>query len=341
MAGKIGQETDAVDLGFLENPAGLSFFQAARRVECMFSDKPRLGCTVRSADDPIQFCQEPFLDFAAAALHRFEHRNKTAKHRLFVKFMGLLGPQSPMPLHITEYIRDRELNHNDHTLARFLDIFNHRMISLFYRAWACNRPTVSHDRPDDDRFSAYIGSLVGIGRESLLNRDAVPDAAKLHYCCHLACQTRHAEGLRGILEDYFGIQTCIQEFVGQWITLPEIYRCRLGRSAENAAIGVNAVVGSQVWDCQQKFRIVMGPMGLADYERLLPGGESFTVLNDWVRNYVGDTLNWELRLILKAEEVPRVCLGESGRLGWTGWLKSRPFEEDVSTIVAQQDVTEC
>ena len=228
-----------------------------------------------------------------------------------------------MPLHITDYIHDRELNHDDHTLSRFLDIFNHRMISLFYRAWACNRPTVSHDRSDDDRFSAYIGSLVGIGWESLLNRDAVPDAAKLHYCGHLSCQTRHAEGLRGILEDYFGIQTCIQQFVGQWITLPEIYRCRLGRSAENTAIGVNAVVGSQVWDCQQKFRIVMGPMGLADYERLLPGGESFTVLNDWVRNYVGDTLNWELRLILKAEEVPRVCLGKSGRLGWTGWLKSR------------------
>lgn len=337
MAGNLRQQTYTVNLGFLENPAGLSFFQAARRVECIFSHKPRLGCAVRSVDDPIQFCQEPFLGFAPATLHRFEHQNKTTKPRLFVKFMGLLGPQSPMPLHITEYIHDRELNHDDHTLARFLDIFNHRMISLFYRAWACNRQTISHDRPDEDRFSAYIGSLVGIGRESLRNRDAVPDAAKLHYSGHLACQTRHAEGLRAILEDYFGIKTYIQEFIGQWITLPELYRCRLGQSPDNAAIGVNAMVGSKVWDCQQKFRIVMGPMNLMDYERLVPGGEYFTVLKDWVRNYVGDTLNWELRLILRAAEVPQVHLGKSGRLGWTTWLKSRPFEEDVSNIVIEAD----
>ncbi|MCK5879416.1 MAG: type VI secretion system baseplate subunit TssG [Holophagae bacterium] len=337
MAGKPGQQTYTVNLGFLENPVGLSFFQAARRVECIFSHKPRLGCAVRSVDDPIQFCQEPFLDFAPATLHRFEHQNKTAKPRLFVKFMGLLGPQGPMPLHITEYIHDRELHHDDHTLARFLDIFNHRMISLFYRAWACNRQTISHDRPDEDRFSAYIGSLVGIGRESLRNRDAVPDAAKLHYSGHLACQTRHAEGLRAILEDYFGIKTCIQEFIGQWITLPELYRCRLGQSADNATIGVNAMVGLQVWDCQQKFRIVMGPMNLVDYERLLPGGQYFTVLKAWVRNYVGDTLNWELRPILKAAEVPQVRLGKTGRLGWTTWIKGQPFEEDVMDIVVEAD----
>ena len=97
MAGKIGQQTHAVDLGFLENPAGLSFFQAARRVECIFSHKPRLGCAVRSTDDPVQFCQEPFLDFAPAALHHFEYQNETAKHRLFVKFMGCWAPRVPCP----------------------------------------------------------------------------------------------------------------------------------------------------------------------------------------------------------------------------------------------------
>lgn len=337
MAGKPGQQTNAVDLRFLENPAGLSFYQAARRVECRFAHKPRLGRAVRSVDDPLQFCQEPSLGFAPATLQRFEHQKKNAKPRLLVNFMGLLGPQGPMPLHITEYIHDRELNHEDHTLARFFDIFNHRMISLFYRAWACHRQTVSHDRPDDDRFSVYIGSLIGIGRESLRNRDAVSDAAKLHYSGHLACQTRHAEGLRAILEDYFGIRTRIQEFIGQWITLPEMYRCRLGQSADNATMGVNVVVGSQVWDCQQKFRIVMGPMNLADYERMLPGSESFAALKAWVRNYVGDTLNWELRLILKAAEVPQVHLGQSGRLGWTMWLKSQPFEEDVSGMVVEAD----
>ncbi len=254
-----------------------------------------------------------------------------------VNFMGLLGPQGPMPLHLTEYAHDRKLNHDDPTLARFLDIFNHRMISLFYRAWACNRQTISHDRPNEDRFSNYIGSLIGIGTDALRNRDAVSDMAKLHYSSHLVCQTRHAEGLRAILEDYFGVKTVIEEFVGQWITLPEAYRCRLGQSAENATVGVNAVIGSRIWDCQQKFRIVMGPMGLSDYERLLPGSGSFEALKAWVRNYVGDELSWELRLILKAAEIPAIHLGEAGRLGWTTWLKSRPFEQDADDLVLESD----
>ncbi len=333
MAADPGNPSQPVDLSFLDDPVGLSFYQVARRIECAFGDNPRWGYATRATGDPIQFCQEPSLGFAPSTLQRFERARTGVKARLFVNFMGLLGPQGPMPLHITDYVHDRELNHDDHTLARFLDIFNHRMISLFYRAWACNRPTVSHDRPEADRFAAYIGSLIGIGREATARRDAVPDAAKLHYAGHLACQTRHAEGLRAILSSYFGIPTAIREFVGQWIVLDDAYRCRLGASPDNATIGVNAVVGSRVWDCQQKFRIVMGPMPLADYERMMPGSGNFASLKAWVRNYVGDALDWDLQLVLMAEEVPAIRLGESGRLGWTTWLKSRPFDTDVDDML--------
>ncbi len=338
MASEIRNPTYALDLGFLENPAGLSFYQAARRVECAASDKPRLGYASRSADDPIQFCQEPSLGFALAALQRYAPPKKSGKPRLMVNFFGLLGPNGPMPLHITEYVHNRELNHDDHTLARFLDIFNHRMISLFYRAWACNRQTVSYDRPMEDRFSDYIGSLFGIGQNSCRDRDEVPDMAKLHFSGHLACQTRHAAGLCAILQDFFGIKVSIKEFIGQWITFPEKYRCRLGQSPDNATVGVNAVVGSQTWDCQQKFRIRLGPMSLKDYERMLPGGKSFARLKAWVRNYVGDALGWEVQFVLKAGEVPAVRLGETGCLGWTTWLQNRPFEIDSDDLILVGDV---
>jgi type VI secretion system protein ImpH len=337
MAGKPWDQTHALDLRFLENPVGLSFYQAVRRLECLFAHKPRIGYAKRSPDDPVQLCQEPSLRFAPATLQRFERRKNDGKPRLMVNFMGLLGPQGPMPLNITDYVHDRELNHDDPTLARFLDIFNHRMICLFYRAWACNRQTISYDRPHEDRFSAYIGSLIGIGTDSLRDRDAVPDMAKLHYSGHLACQTRHAEGLRTILEDYFGVKTSIEEFVGQWINVPDAYQCRLGQCPDNATVGVNVVIGSRVWDCQKKFRIRMGPLALKDYERMLPAGESFAGLKAWVRNYVGDELSWELQLILKASEVPALRLGEAGRLGWTTWLKSRPFEEDVGDLLVDAD----
>lgn len=338
MAGKSGHQAHPVDMQFLETPAGLDFFQVVRRMECLFADKPRVGYALRAADEPIQFCQEPSLGFAPAALHHFERSAKTGKPRLMLNFLGLLGPQGPMPLHITEYVHDRGHNHGDPTLARFFDIFNHRIISLFYRAWSCNRQTISHDRPHEDRFSAYVGSLIGIGHDALRNRDRVPDMAKLHFSGHLGRQTRNAEGLRAILESYFGIRTAIEEFVGQWIPLPNEYRCRLGVSLETATLGLNAVVGSRVYDCQHKFRILLGPMRLEQYERMLPGGDGFAELRDWVRNYAGDELRYEIQLVLRKEEIPKVRLGESGRLGWTTWLQSRPFEDDVRDLKFDSDM---
>ena len=122
---------------------------------------------------------------------------------MLVHFFGLFGPDGPLPLHLTEYARDRSRNHRDPSLQRFADIFHHRALSLFYRAWANSRPTISFDRPEDDRFALYTGALIGLGMESLRNRDAMPDLTKLHFAGHLSCQTRHAEGLASILSEFF------------------------------------------------------------------------------------------------------------------------------------------
>ena len=78
-------------------------------------------------------------------------------------------------------------------------------------------------------------------------------------------------------------------------------------------------------------------MSLIDYERMLPGGKSFTRLKTWVRNYVGAELSWELQLILKAGEVPTMRMGQSGRLGWTTWLQNRPFEKDTDDLILEAD----
>jgi type VI secretion system protein ImpH len=227
------------------------------------------------------------------------------------------------------------LNHGDKTLASFLDVFHHRLISLFYRAWACNQQSVSHDRaePEEDRFAVYIGSLFGIGDESLRDRDQVPDIAKLHYSGRLACQTKNAEGLKEILQDYFQISVNIEQFIGQWIDLPPENYCRLGESLENAKLGQTLIVGSRFWECQQKFRIKMGPMSFAEYQRMLPQGSSIRHLDAWVKNYVGDELSWELQLILRASEIPAICLGSIGRLGWSTWLGSRAFKEDADDLI--------
>lgn len=332
MAGKDRAAAHDLEYELSQNPYRFDFFQAARRFECARKDLPRIGQSLRPSDDAVRFCQSPTLAFAPSTLVGLE-RGRGQAPRFEVAFFGLFGPNGPLPLHLTDYARDRLRNHKDPALVRFLDIFHHRMLSLFYRAWACNQQSISFDRPDEDRFAVYIGSLFGIGMESFRKRDASPDLAKLHYSGRLACQTCHGEGLEAILADYFKVPIEIEQFVGRWIDLPKDCRCLLGDSPETCSLGTTAIVGSHIWDCQGNFRIKLGPVNFKDYERLLPGGDSFERLVAWVRNYIGDELAWDVQMILEADEVPSLCLGRVGKLGWSTWLISQPVEKNKDDLV--------
>jgi len=110
-------------------------------------------------------------------------------------------------------------------------------------------------------------------------------------------------------------------------------RTNLGLGSDTGVLGMSATIGERVWDCQQKFRIVAGPMDFRQYRRLLPQGESLASLISVVDNYVGLELDWDVNLILKKEEVPPIQLGSMGQLGWTSWLKSREREEDAADLI--------
>jgi len=242
-----------------------------------------------------------------------------------------------MPMHLTEYAHERQRHFDDRTLTAFTNLFHHRFFSFFYRAWAASQKSLDLDRADDRRYSVYVGSLFGIGMESLQTRDAVADSAKLFYSGRLSCQTRNAEGLEAILQDYFHLPTEVQTFFGRWLDLPEDSACELGDSPESGSLGLTTVVGSRIWDCQLSFRIRIGPMKLADYKRMLPCGDSFQRLRYWVRNYLGDQFLWDAQLLLEAAEVPAIALGKSGQLGWTTWLKTAPFTRDADDLIIVGD----
>ena len=323
--------------GFLEQlaaaPHAYDFNRVLREIEAFYHDRPRFGRSIRPAEDAIRLGQEASVDFAPAMLAGWETDGENKPARLMVHFFGLFGPDGPLPLHLTEYARDRLRNERDPTLQRFADLFHHRALSLMYRAWADVRPTVSFDRPDTDRFATYVGALAGLGMQSMRERDAMPDLTKLHFAGLLSNQTRHADGLAAILSAFFTMQVQVECFVGSWLTLQERDRTVLGGSAEAGTIGDGALLGGRVWSRQHKFRLVFGPLSLEHYERLLPGGSSFHKLVPIVRNYAGDVLAWDVRFVLRRPEVPDTRLGKSGRLGWTTWLKPRRSLRDAGDLV--------
>jgi type VI secretion system protein ImpH len=320
------QTSDSLAADMALRPHEFNFFQAVRRLEAEHPAWPRVGSSDRLDEDYLRFCQIPSLSFAPSSIEAIERVG--AAIRMYVNFLGMFGPNGPLPQQLTDFARDRLRNAHDPTLVRFMDIFHHRMLSFFYRAWASNEKSVDFDRADDARYADYFGSFFGIGTPSLQDRDSVPDWTKIHFAGRLSAQARNAEGLEAILGDFFRIPTKIQEFAGYWMKIPNENRCRLGESPETGSLGINAVVGERKYEVQLKFRIRMGPMELVDLQRLVPIGDSFKRLKDWVLNYVNQEFYWDLQCVVKAAAVPVISLGEGAMLGWTTWLKSKPFTRD-------------
>lgn len=332
MAGAAGDTDTDLVAALQAEPHRFDFYQAVRRLDALQAPRPPTGQAPLPRGEALRFHQEVSLAFAPSTVARVTTGPDERLH-LWVHFMGLLGPQGPLPLHLTQWALERAQKHGDTTFARFLDIFHHRMISLLYRAWASSRKTVQHDRPELDRMLFYQRSLLGLGPTELHERGAVPDVAKVHVAGVLGQAARNPAGLRSILSSYFGVPVAVREYVGEWLELPADAVCRLGASPSTGALGLTTIVGRRLWQCHGKFRLVLGPLSWAEYVRFLPGGESLTRLRGWVQDYLGSTFTWEVQLILRASDVPPMVLGQGGGLGWTTWTASQPPTTDASNLV--------
>jgi type VI secretion system protein ImpH len=316
------------------------YFQLLRWVDALHPQLPRLGQALRPRDEALRIGQDPELSFAPAALHSFGP-NRGGLPRVGQRFFGLFGPMGPMPLHVTEYVRERQRSYGDATPQAFADIFQHRASLLFYRAWAQAQPVSHIDRPGDDAFGRWVGAIAGLGQPTLLGRDHVADHAKRLHAGALARGPGNAEGLVHIVSQYFKVPVRLESYVGHWLQLDPAQRLalnrpasgvpagrRLGRATAGAGggsaagsrqassgvvvpglLGQSAAAGSRVWDRQSRFRLHLGPLSLAQYESFLPGQPALLALRDWLRLYAGLGLSCEIRLILRGADVPAARLG--------------------------------
>ena len=297
------------------HPARFELFTALRLVEAAHAELPRLGTSRTPVEDPVRLGQDPYLEFEAATLQRVIPEE--ARLRIQNHAFGLFGPHGPLPLHLTEYAAERIRHAHDPGFAAFCDLFHHRLIALFYRAWANKEPTVHADRPEADRFAEYLDSIAGYFDAALRRTDAMPARHRRHFAARFTCRNRNAEGLAGLIRLRFRLPVAIEEFVGEWLPVPEDERGRLGASRLGGC-----VLGRRIWQRASRFRIRLGPMSEADYRRFLPdaGRERLAAIADIVRHWVGNTLAWDLNLVIDRESVPEPRLGAPLRLGWNLWL---------------------
>jgi type VI secretion system protein ImpH len=318
----------------LTAPETVHIFHAMRVIEAAWPDAPRMGESIRPKDDPVRLGQTPELAFPPSTIKEFKPPKDGKPGRMTNLMFGLWGPNGPLPLHLTEYARDRLRNHRDPTLVAFADMLTHRMMALLYRAWVSGQPAPSFDRPDRDPVERKVSAIAGLMGAGFRDRDAMPDLTKRHFAGFMAQGTKNAEGLVAMLSVFLRAKVRLQPFVGSWLDLEPDDRWQLGK---RAPLGRATSLGSRVWSRAAKFRLLIGPLSLADYTRLLPGSDSLGRIEAVVRNYLGDTLAWDINVILRADEVPAAVLGRDTRLGQTAWLGARTGRGDAADLYLVPD----
>lgn len=308
------------------------FYQAVRLLEQLHPGAVPVAEGPDARRETVRFHSRVSFAFPASDVHEVEAPAAPGEPaRMQVNFLGLAGAMGPLPTSFTELVLDRVRAH-DSGLQDFLDLFNHRLVSLMYRIRKKHRLQLTNFSPEDAPVTAYVQSLLGLGlpeMRALLQDPAqgLHDRDLLGYTGLLARRPVSATALQQVLGHYFRAPVRVHQLVGAWRPLDPDQHTRIGIGGQNQVLGVSTIVGTRVWDQRSRFRIEIGPIGLQRMQEFLPIGSAWRPLAGITRFCVGASFDYTVRLQLTAAEVPETRLG-SARLGWTSWLRTRPLEQD-------------
>jgi len=316
------------------------FFQAVCLLARFRHELRPVGTSVPPSTEVVRFRARNSLTFPASSIHIVEEDSGGPPY-MTVAFLGLTGPKGVLPTHYTERVIEEEYT-GSMALTEFLNIFNHRLISLFYRAWEKHHFPVGYERaqragnPEDD-FTWYLFDLIGMGADALRHRLPFDDEVLLRYAGLFAQRPHSASALAGILSDYFGVPTAVEPFQPRRHQLEPHDLCYPRSQTPSNQLGMGAVAGDAVWTLQATFRVQIGPLTLSQYRDFLPDGTAFRQAEALIRLFAERPLEFEIQPILKKEEVP-LCeltrdLSNAPRLGWLGWLKVSEFRQDADDAV--------
>jgi type VI secretion system protein ImpH len=338
MASQVRSETAPLGSEELEEELrsrahSFDFFQAVRLLHLLAPEGGGVGTFALPAEEPVRFTANPHLGFPAGEIQDLS-KDAGGQPRMEVNFMGLVGNSGVLPLHYSRLVLS-EARNGEYALRDFLDIFQHRLVSLFYRAWEKTRCFIPFERGEEDFLSSRLFELVGLGSRAIRNRVGVPAENLLFYAGLLGPQQRSAVSLQGLVEDYLHVPVDVEQFVGSWYPLDEASQARLDDEpgAGSPRLGLHSVVGDEIWDPQARVRLRIGPLSIERFRDFLPGGGAFRALKALTSFFSDGQIEVEAQLVLSKADVPPVVLGEeddrSTGLGLSTWLRTRQPTRDA------------
>jgi type VI secretion system protein ImpH len=325
-----------------KEPYGFSFFMAVNLLESyLFPEKKQLGSALSPNEEAVRFTVKPGLVFPPSDIVALNLADDEKPADMGVTFMGLIGPAGVLPHWYNELAIERN-RQKDYSLTSFLDIFHHRLISLFYLAWKKNRWQIQYLPGARDNYSGFLLSFLGLGTPGLASRLGQPEESLIFYSGLLSRPVPSIVAIEAAVEYFSDARAEVDPFIDRIVSIDPEEQTKIGSA--NARLGVDAVCGSCAWENQTKFRVNIGAMGYTHFVRFLPSGELLAPIFELVRYMAGIEYEFEIRVILKREEVPLCTIGmetpAAPRLGWSTWVKSADFihQEDPSATFSEADV---
>ncbi|MBY6210000.1 type VI secretion system baseplate subunit TssG [Microbulbifer agarilyticus] len=350
------------------SPYQFEFFQAVRLLESSILTpgysspyaNSRLGSATQPCNELVRFKSQTSLAFVSAdvlSLQKSEDNctadtseGGTDRWEMEVGFSGLAGSQGVLPYFMTEVVQ-QELKEKNSALKDFLDLFNHRHISLLYRAWQKYQLPVNYEQShlrlekEPDLFTQVLASIAGMGTSELRYRLPVPDDAVFGLAGHLGRQQCSATGLAQMIRQFFGLTVSIDQFQGQWDELPTDVLTRLPCTEKpkgvNNRLGMDTIIGTHCFQAQNKFRVVIEPMGYDDHMAMAPGGRKLEALKAFVQLCAGVEMDFEISATLVTDQVEPVQLCHQGAtkplLGWNTHMSCEQKCDDQVYISLSAD----
>lgn len=342
------------------------FFQVVWLLERYTNIDVHVGNRGPIGKESFRFRPDVSMGFPATDVRQVSHiddqESGSFYHQIDVTFLGLYGVATPLPLHYAVDVLRSVETYNVATQVQteesaastatesgstpirdFLDIFHHRIVSLFYRSWLKYRYDRAFGMPGRDPITDYLLWLIGCSPDLDESAIGVEPVRMLRYAGVLTQRPRSAAMLEGVLQDYWeGVDARVEQCVGRWVTIGESDQCKMGFA--NSGLGSDLTVGEQVYDLNGSFCICLGPMDWETYLKFLPGTACYSQTRSLAAFYCTDPLAFSVELQLKAGEVPEMQLtsGTDGsRLGLTSWVRTDELAEtrvlfDESSIVAPE-----
>jgi len=316
----------------LDRPREFSFVQAVRLLGSI-GEREESGLTHANPENGLRFRPKLSLDFPPTDLDTVEFIDgKSDGYLVTTTFLGLYGTSSPLPAFYTEEFFDDE-SEDIHSARDFLDIIHTAFYRLFFktstRYHLPYKVVEEMDRAVIDR----LYSLLGFGSPEL--RKSLPESYyPLRHLGIFSQYPRSAAALRCLVSDIIGEKDVeIEQCRPSRATIPPDQRCRLGKSANQ--LGRDSYTGSTIATRSGAFRIEIGPIEPATFQRLLPGTTAAAVLSQEVNLFIDQPFTWDMALHVRKDTSMKCRLGETtwNRLGVDAWMDGPGSASGTSTVL--------